>query len=570
MLLMFRPQSRRLPAVALLAVSLFLIGATSVRAQAVAALNPAKVDRGPGAVSESTDGTTPEKKPDTTEEKLSAIEQMLLEQGQRLNQLQQTIAEQQETIRLLASRLTTAERKATTAGPAETAQPAAALAEGASQPAHPGESPQSQSPSVDDRIKKLEGQVAKFGPLRFSGDFRLRADALFRPATTDPDPPLQHLQNVRARYRLRFNFDTDLDASLSFHAQLGSGPINNNLTLDQDFASTTVRHPFFINEVWVDYHPKKSIQLQGGRVQEVFADNSRFLFDDDIRFNGFNEKFVWALKKKPLRLSSIEFRAGQYIFTNPNVAVITPGSPLASAGQIVGTTGRSANLFHQGVLVNQKYNDKWSYQFGGDVQLYRNPNQIALSSTANGVVLLIQPGIGLALSGPLPGTGTATTTPGGAIYTARNFQIARATYRLDYAGFERDGHMYPVQINFQIARNVGVGIPQRDAWLVMGQVGRITKRGDMSFMYLYTSKGANSMISQVTDDDLGGAGTSGVNIHTSHFRFEYGLAKKVTLQSLFFIQSQISNSGDFPNFFVPLGAFAPRAYRMQQQVLFQF
>ena len=135
MLLMFRPHSRRLPAVALIAVSLFLIGATSVRAQAVAALNPEKVDRGPGAVSESTDGTTPEKKPDTTEEKLSALERMLLEQGQRLNQLQQTIAEQQETIRLLASRLTTTERQATTAGPAGTAQPAAALAEGASQPA---------------------------------------------------------------------------------------------------------------------------------------------------------------------------------------------------------------------------------------------------------------------------------------------------------------------------------------------------------------------------------------------------------------------------------------------------
>ena len=220
------------------------------------------------------------------------------------------------------------------------------------------------------------------------------------------------------------------------------------------------------------------------------------------------------------------------------------------------------------MLFNQKYNDKWSYQFGGDVQLYRNPNQIALASTANGAVLLIQPGIGLALSGPLPGTGTATTTPGGAIYTARNFQVARATYRLNYSGFERDGHMYPVTLNFQFARNVGIGQPERDAWLVAGQIGRITKRGDMSFLYVFTSKGANALISQVTDDDLG-TGT-GVNIHTSHFRFEYGLARKVTLQSLFFIQGQIRNSGDFPNFFVPLGAFAPRTFRMQQQVLFQF
>jgi hypothetical protein len=53
-------------------------------------------------------------------------------------------------------------------------------------------------------------------------------------------------------------------------------------------------------------------------------------------------------------------------------------------------------------------------------------------------------------------------------------------------------------------------------------------------------------------------------------RFEYGLAKKVTLQSLVFIQDQLRNSGQFPKFFVPLGAFAPRTYRFQQQLLFSF
>ena len=48
MLLMFRPQQQiAYPRLSLLAVSLFLIGATSVRAQAVAALHPDMVDRGP-------------------------------------------------------------------------------------------------------------------------------------------------------------------------------------------------------------------------------------------------------------------------------------------------------------------------------------------------------------------------------------------------------------------------------------------------------------------------------------------------------------------------------------------
>ena len=203
-----------------------------------------------------------------------------------------------------------------------------------------------------------------------------------------------------------------------------------------------------------------------------------------------------------------------------------------------------------------------------DVQLYRHPNQIQLASTAAGVVLIIQPGIGLVLSGPLPGSGNATTTPGGAIYTAGRFQIARLAYRLSYAGFKSGDHVYPVTFNIQLARNIGTGVRERDAMLAALQIGKVTKTGDMSLLYVFSIKGANSLISQVTDDDLG-TGT-GVNIRTHHLRFDYGLAKKVTFQSLLFLQNQLRNSGDFPGFFVPLGAFAPHTIRLQEQLVFTF
>ncbi len=497
----------------------------------------------------------------TDSERIGALEEALRLQAAQLEQMRKLMAEQQQTIQMLS----TSPANITAAG--ATSDNTAGLATAKTKESATV-SPNSQPTAIEERLKKVEDRVLKIGPFKFSGDFRLRADGIFRSASKAPNPPLTHAQNMRARYRLRLNFDTDLYPNLSFHGQLATGPVNNPLTLDQDFSSTTVRHPFFLSEAWVDYHPKKSIQLQGGRVQEIFADNSRFLFDDDVRFNGFNEKYIWSPKNKPLDLSSVELRAGQYILSNPNVAIIASGSPLANAGQIVGTSGRSANLFHQGILLNQQFNKRWSDQFGGDVQLYRNPNQIALASTTDGLVLLIQPGIGIALSGPLPGTGTATTTSGGAIYTARSFKIARLTYRLNYAGFEAGGHAFPVTFNVQLARNAGTGLNERDALLAAAQVGKITKRGDTSFLYVFAIKGANSMISQVTDDDLG-TGT-GVNIRTSHFRFEYGLAKKVTFQSLVFIQEQLRNSGQFPKFFVPLGAFAPRTYRFQQQLLFSF
>ena len=493
------------------------------------------------------------------DDKLKTLEEQLKEQTKRLDEMRAIIADQQRMIETLSSKATTSEQRI---GEQKDATTVSVTTPSTSQ---------SQTPTLEDRVKNVEKKVLAIGPFRLSGDFRLRFDGIFRKA--DPTPPvgfapLTHQQNARMRYRLRLNLDTDVDSKLTFHSQLATGPVNNSLTMDQDFGETTTRHPFFINEVWIDYHPKKTIQLQAGRVQDIFADNSRFLFDDDVRFNGFNEKYVFPFKSNGLKVSSLELRAGQYIFSNPNVAIVTAGSPLAQAGAVVGSTGRNSNLFHQGLLINQKYNDRWSSQFGGDVQLYRNPNQIQLASTANGVALIVQNGLGITLSGPLTGTGNATTTSGGAIYAARNFQIARLTYRLNWAGFQKGGHAFPVAFNIQAARNVGIGLKERDAMLASFQVGKIAQRGDMAFLYVFSTKGANSLISQVTDDDLGT--NSGVNIRTNHFRFDYGLAKKISLQSLLYIQRELRNSGDFPNFFVPLNAFTPRQYRLQEQIVFSF
>jgi hypothetical protein len=225
-------------------------------------------------------------------------------------------------------------------------------------------------------------------------------------------------------------------------------------------------------------------------------------------------------------------------------------------------------MFHQGVILEQGLSSKASQQFGTDVQVYRNPNQIQFASTAAGVPIMVQNGLGITLSSPIPGTGNATTTPGGTIYSARNFQVARLTYRLDYTGLKSRRQEYPLTLNFQVARNVGTGQPQRDAMLANVKIGRIKSRWDHSFLYMFGIKGANSMISQLTDDDLGTS--SGVNIRSHFFRFDLGLAKGIQLQNLLFIQNELSNSGQFPNFFVPMGAYTPRQYRFQEQILFIF
>lgn len=501
-----------------------------------------------------------------TANRLRAHEEAIRILNERLSQMQKLIEQQQRTIEILAGK--------TTAKPVEAAPEVSAAALETKAAADTATVQNIQKPdesnvqqTVDDRLRKVEETVRKIGPIRWSGDMRLRFDAFFRPASKPPNPPTLHQQNARMRYRFRLNLDADANPYLSFHGQVTTAPANNQLTSDQDFNGIVIKHPFFINEAWLDFHPNKNVQLQGGRVLPIFADGSLFLFDDDVRFNGFNERFSMPLKSAPAGITNIEFRAGQYVFSNPVVAIVEKGSPLNLAGAKVGSTGRAANLFHQGFVVDQKLNEQWSQQLTTDVQLYRNPNQILLASTPAGVSFASS-GIGLTLSGPINGAGNATTTPGGAIYRAGNFQIGRVAYRINNTGFSWGDHRYPISLYVQLARNFGTGAHERDSMMTTLQVGKWTKRGDMVFTYFFTIKGANSILGQFSDDDPGAGST--VNIRAHLIRWDIGLSKNVRLETIGSIRKGLRNSGQYPNFFVPLDATAPSLYRFQERLLFSF
>ena len=393
-------------------------------------------------------------------------------------------------------------------------------------------------------------QIAGF---RLGADFRFRLDAAFR----DASPQAGGLQNVRARYRARLNVDRDIQPDMNFHLQLSTGAVNNGITLDQDFAGGVTRHPFFISEAFIEYRPKTGISLRGGKQDEVFADNSRFLFDDDVRFNGFNERW---------KRGRFELRAGQYFFVNPNTYSVLPGSPLTTAGVPVGTIARSATMFHQGLTMDHTLSDSLRGQVIADIQLYRNPNLIALTSTSVGFPVTVSPAIGLALSGPAPGLGNATTSNTNAILYARHYQVAHAAYKLDATKLGNNTRL-PLSWSVQVARNVGTS-QFRDAIMTTLSVGRTQEKGEIRGLYTFAIKDVNSMISQVTDDDLGtGVGT---NIAVHHFRFDYALRRGVVLQNLVFRQTQKRSSNPADSFFVPLGSGTPPTWRYQGQLAITF
>ena len=314
------------------------------------------------------------------------------------------------------------------------------------------------------------------------------------------DAPCRHLGNLCCRTNLDFsppeskcdrqfflNVDKDLDQRFRLHTQLSTGPLNNGLTNDQDFAGTVIKHPFSLAEAYIDFHPHSNFSIRGGRMEEVFADNTRFLWDDDVRFNGFQQ-----LVKLPFDSNnSLELRAGEYFFSNPNIVILSATSPYVGAGFQPGQKVRGANLFHPGAVLNLGSGGGWKHQLIADVQVYRNPNQIQLASLADGFPLLVSNAIGLALSGPITGTGNATTAPGSATYFAPDFHIVRASYRIERGVKIADREM-PLWFHFQLSRNYGAG-RLNDALMGTVNLGAVKRAGDLRFLYQYAIK-----------EDLGG------------------------------------------------------------------
>jgi hypothetical protein len=361
------------------------------------------------------------------------------------------------------------------------------------------------------------------------------------------------------------NVDKDIDRLFNFHAQLSTGPYQTQTTNDQDMAGMAAKHPFSVAEAYVDFHPDPKFSMRGGRMEEVFTDNMRYLWDDDVRFNGFQQIARIPFRSGVFGFKRLELRSGEYILSNPAVYILAPLSPYVTAGYQPGQKVRDAQLFHPGFLLQGDLNSLWSHQFTGDIQMYRNPNQIALSSTLQGFPVLVNPPIGVQVPAPIPTVGTATTTPGGAIYSAGNFQIIRVAYRMERKGILIRGREMPAWFDLQLSRNIGAG-RFRDGLAASANLGAVRRFGDIRLLYQFAIKDANSMVSQFTDDDLG-TGT-GVNIRVHAIRFDFGLTRHLQWQNLLFIQDEMR--GNTTNFFVPIPRGASQLYRYLGQLAFSF
>ncbi len=425
---------------------------------------------------------------------------------------------------------------------------------------------------LEQDLKGLNTEVGKIGKnlggFIFSGDFRYRFDLQDRHANGFAGA----LQNARSRYRVRLNVDKELTPKWKFHFQLSTSPYVNQTTNDQDFAAFGAKQPFSVAEASIAYNPNKNVTLKVGRMREVFADDTRFIWDDDIRFNGFEENILIPIEGGKI-FKSMELRAGEYILTNPNTLIVpadstaTP-SPYARAGFPVGTRVGAANLFNPGVVLKGDLGNGWTHQFVFDTQVWRNPNQIALASTSFVPAGLVNGALGITLSGAFAASSNGLTTAGGPRFTANDFTIPRIHYRIDRSNFLTiHGKKVPGYVEFLASRNTSANF-LRDAIMGNLSIGSTKKFGDIRFLYSYSIKDANSLIGQFTDDDLGTQYT--VNMAAHQFRVDIGLTKFLSWQNLFWIQDARRASNPAQNFFVLVPRGANTNYRYLGQFAFTF
>ncbi len=427
---------------------------------------------------------------------------------------------------------------------------------------------------LDTLSREVEGISKGVAGFKFSGDFRLRADGIFRSSDAAAGPE----QDMRGRYRARLNFDKGIDQQLSTHFQLGSGRFDNAITDDTDFGGGATRGPIFLTEAWMDYHPNSTVSLRGGKMPEVFQDFTRFMWDEDVRFNGGQESIGKSLGENPLGITRITLRAGQYVLTNPNIQVLPSATQCAAspapascaylqAGYTPGENVRASDLFDEGVFVDGKIQPGWSQYLFGNFVSYRNADQIALGSTSAGYGVFASSQLGVTLPGPLTGTGSATTLPGGGIYTAHQYQIGHLAYRITKEGLRSHREEFPVFLDLQASRNFGTSF-LRNAWGATLNVGEIKKAGDVRFLYFYVVKDANSLVSEFTDDQVGTQ--TGVNIRTHALRFDIGLTKYLQWQNIVYVQNEISSNDPARHFYVPIQEGAGTQFRVQSSLFANF
>ncbi|HKO59960.1 MAG TPA: putative porin [Pyrinomonadaceae bacterium] len=543
---------------------------------------PASLTDGPEPATgaPATDAGSAPKKPLTVEEKLNLLQQLIEQQNARLNQLQQTVEQQQETIRLLALHAT----------PTSSSVAATAMR------VEPEPVPQ-QTPSVDDRLKKVESTVSALGNIKFSGDIRIRSESIFgqsnilasggNPLALGNELAARHRMRARARLTMRGTIGEEFDWGL----RLATGSFADTISTNQTFTDFFNRKPFSLDQAFITYKPKKlpGLRLQGGKFELPWT-ATEMTIDNDVMVEGFNESYSRTSRDSVLR--DITFVAWQLPMQERNSAFVRNAEGTVNIDQSR-RGGRDLALY--GAQLRTRFEPSSKVALNLSIaDLYFNGTQFITPVQVFGNLLQ------LPLTINLPGGGTATSQVviprdvlvGGngnlGVSTASNnatnrdgrlssgFNLIDIIGRLELKHSER----FPVTIianfvtNTQVRDVVAAGpggadllIPNNENTGFWGevQVGQTRAKGDMQFGYTFMRIEKDAVLTPFNFSDI----TQQSDMRGHRFGFSYAADPRVVFTITGIITQRASGLlGPFVP--TPLGSLNRDTTRLQLDTVLRF
>lgn len=257
--------------------------------------------------------------PHSDSERINSLEETLRQQSAQLEEVRKLLLEQQETIKVLAGKLA--------GGPVQPVGGELASTRPVPEVRSTELIADTQTPSIEDRLKKVEGRVSEIGAIKFSGDIRLRSESFFglsnslasgsNPAALGNDLSPRHRLRVRARLAMRGSIGDEFDWGL----RLASGSFADNISTNQTLTDFFNRKPFALDQAFVTYKPKAApgLRLQGGKFEPPWT-YTEMTLDNDVMVEGANESYTRTFKRSSLK--ELTFVAWQLPFMERNSAFV--------------------------------------------------------------------------------------------------------------------------------------------------------------------------------------------------------------------------------------------------------
>jgi hypothetical protein len=548
---------------------------------------PARFETNPSARKNSPASTVSEKST-STEERLNALEQALERQNEKLDQLQKIIVDQQQTIHALASKL---------GGGQDNSASPASLAAGVAVAAQP-----TQSPAIEDRLKKVETRVSEIGAIKFSGDIRLRAESFFglsnsltngdNPAVLGNELSPRHRMRLRARFQMRGSINDEFDWGL----RLATGSFADNISTNQTFTDFFNRKPFALDQAFVTYKPRRApgLRLQGGKFEPPWT-FTEMTIDNDLMVEGFNESYSRAFKKSTLK--DLTFVVWQLPFLERNSAFVRNSNGTVNIDQSR-RGGRDLALYggqirarlepSAKVALNLSVADLYfsGTQFISPVQVFGNqlllPVTFTIPASGTTPAQTITTQVSISRDLLVAGNGNLGLTTASNNATNRDGRLASGYNLVDMLARLELSHSkrFPVTLIFDFVTNTqthdvvtaGPGgtdllLPNNEKHGFWGevQVGSTKARGDMFFGYTFMRIQKDAVLTPFNFSDI----TQQSDMRGHRFLFSYAADPRITF-SVIGIVTERPNGVLGPFGTTPPGSLNRPTTRLQFDTVFRF